>query len=198
MSTDTQISSFFVPENIWTQGYHARPDLPPLVLSTRDALDIERRARKRVNLRNESHRYILCCERIQGIVRELSQQAGLLPPPIVWPVHRTSNGVSASALAYLALIEAISWFLRGSPYSRVSTLFFPPEHAKPHLQIFEAIRQHTDVDQLVERAARNASLPGSTFDVTPGQCRIALDQRHELLRTAVSEVCGLVDVIELV
>ena len=69
MLIDTQISSFAIPPDIWKNDHDIASNLPPLHLPARDALAIERRAAKGVNLRNEARRYTLCCERIQGIVQ---------------------------------------------------------------------------------------------------------------------------------
>jgi hypothetical protein len=197
MLIDTQISSYLIPKPLWEQGYPGRADLPPLAIPTRDALDIERRAQKGVNLRNEANRYILCCERIQGIVRELAQESHLLRPPMVWPAHLGPNASVPSARVYLALIEALGPYQRRDPKFRFAAVFFAPEYADLHQKIFEAIRQGTGIDQLLERTAKSASLLGDSFVVSTEQCKAALEQRYELLKIAALEECGLVDVVEL-
>lgn len=197
MLTDTQISSFIVPQDIWTNGYAGLPDLPPIVLPARDALDIERRAKNNVNIRNEIRRYTLCCERIQSIVQELSFIERVLPLKVVWSTHRTPNVDMPSALAYLALAESLSLWLRKSPYSRVAAIFFPPADAKIHAQVFEAICRRPDLDQFLERATKQASELGSVAKVTPLECGKALEQRSKLLQTVASMKCGLVDIVEL-
>lgn len=197
MLTDTQIKSFMIPQDIWINGYAGRPNLPPLLLPARDALDIERRAQKDVNIRNEIRRYTLCCERIQGVVGELSLVEGLLAVPVVWPTHRTPSEDSPSALAYLALAESLSLRLKNSPYSRVAAIFFPPEHAKIHFQVFEAICRRSDLDQFLEHAAKQSSTSGSITKASVSECRKALNQRCSLLNIVASRQHGLVDVIEL-
>lgn len=197
MLIDTQINSYLIPKSLWEQGYPGRADLPPLAIPARDALDIERRAQKGVNLRNEANRYILCCERIQGIVRELAHEAHLLRPPMVWPAHHGPIASVPSARAYLALIEALSPYQRRDPKFRFAAIFFSPEYAGLHQKIFEAIRQGTGIDQLLERTAKSASLLGDSFVVSTEQCKAALERRYELLKIAALEECGLVDVVEL-
>jgi hypothetical protein len=198
MLTDTQISSFLVPATIWHQGLSGRPDLPPLALPARDALDIERRDTKGARLRNEARRYVLCCERIQGIVRELSMEVGVLSAPVVWPATSVADGSVPTARAYLALSEAIGRFVRGSPYPRICAIFFPPEHGRRYLHILDAILQEPQLDQLLSRAATAAALPGSTATVTSQECGNALQHRREMLTTVASQGCGLVDVVELI
>jgi hypothetical protein len=198
MLTDTQIKSFMIPQDIWINGYAGRPNLPPLLLPARDALDIERRAQKDVNIRNEIRRYTLCCERIQGVVGELSLVEGLLAAPVVWPTHRTASDDSPHALAYLTLAEELIRWLMKSPYSRVAAIFFPPEHAKIHFQVFETICGSPKLDQLLEHAANQALKSDSITNATASECKIALNQRLSLLKTVALKEYGLVDVIELV
>ncbi len=198
MLTDTQISTYLIPASIWAQGHPTRKDLPPLAQPARDALDIERRAQKDVNLNNEARRYTLCCERMQGIVQQLSRESGLLPTPRIWSSNIEPDGMAATARAYLGLINAISRILRRSPYPRVSALFFPPDHTQSYLQVIDAIRQQPNLDRLLDQAARSASLPDARFAVLPEQCRAALDQRIELVHRATSDDHGIVDVIEFV
>ena len=198
MLTDTQISSFIVPQDIWTNGYPGRPDLPPLALPVRDALDIERRAQKDVNIRNEVRRYTLCCERIQGIVRELALAEGILPPPVIWRKHRSLLEDSPSAFAYLALAESLSQRLKNSRYARFAAIFFPPEHARSHFQVFEAICRLPDLDQFLERTAKQGFRSDTISKATASECKEALSQRYRLLEAVASEQRGLVDVMELV
>lgn len=198
MLTDTQIRSYLIPASIWAQGHPTRNDLPPLALPARDALDIERRAQKDVNLKNEARRYTLCCERMQGIVQQLSRASGLLPTPKIWWPDAEPDGRAATARAYLALMNAISRILKGSPYPRISALFFPPDHTLSYLKVIDAIRQQPNLERLLDQAARSASLPDARFTVMPEQCREALDQRIELVHRAISAVSGIVDVVELI
>lgn len=206
MLIDTQISSFAVPPEIWKNGHESAPYLPPLHLPARDAMAIERRAVKGVNLRNEQRRYTLCCERIQGIVQELSQKSGVLPDPLFWPSHGQSNSETSSARAYLAVMDFIgrwiSRFLREEilqlGYLRFAAVFFPPEHAARHLKASEFIANHSQVHRLFERAAREATLENSPFTVSAAQCQEALHMRYKLLKVVAAKGYGLVDVLELV
>lgn len=209
MPIDTQISSFLVPVEIWSNGHPSTPNLPSLHLPARDALAIERRARKGVNLRNERRRYTLCCERIQGITHELSEVSGVLSKPLIWPSFEQDNQKVPSARAYLAIMTLIgrwiSRFLSKLPpdqlqfiYPRVSAVFFPPEDAQHHLKCFELIANHPTVHSLFERAARDATLEASPFVISDMQCQRAFYMRLELLKAVAVKECGLVDVIEVV
>jgi len=207
MSFDTQISSFLIPSEIWSNGHTDTPNLPPLYLPARDALAIERRAMKGVNLRNEKRRYTLCCERIQGIVHELSDVSGILPKPLIWPTYHQENEKAPSARSYLAIMALIgrwmSKFLSKLPpdqlqfiYPRVSAIFSPPEDAECHLKCFELIANHPKAHSLFERAARDATLEDSPFVVSDMQCQRAFYMRYELLKVVAERGYGLVDVIE--
>lgn len=197
MLTDTQISSHLIPAAIWNQGYPDRLDLPPISRPARDALDIERRAQKDVRLRNEAHRYVLCCERMQGIAKELSD-AGVLAAAIVWTAHRFAEQNVPTALAYLAAVDTISRALRRSPYPRLSATFFPPDDAPMHMKIYAAMSRQPNIDQVFVRASRSASVGYGTVAVTPEQCKSAFERRHDLLKAAASGGYGLIDVLELV
>ena len=72
------IRSYLIPHDIWLSGWSDLPHLPAVALPARDALEIERRFRKEMNLRNEVRRYTVCCERIQGIVRDLALGGALI------------------------------------------------------------------------------------------------------------------------
>lgn len=200
MLTDTQISSFLIPRSIWQQGIPAQTNLPPLAIPARDALDIERRARKQINLHNEERRYTLCCERIQGIVQELSQETNVLRPPMLWPVYRLAKATEPSARAYLGLIEALGRSLgsQKSSEARIAAVFFSPEDTEKYLKIFEVLRKNPNLDKLFDGAAKIASPPGSPFSITKQQCSMAFAQRYEFVKIAVSEICSIVDVVELV
>lgn len=206
MSIATQISAYLVPADVWQQGHPARRDLPPLLLPARDALDIERRALKQVKLRNESRRYTLCCERIQGIVDDLAHTAGLCLASAVWPAAFQATDDTPTALAYLAVIDtlhdAVERMLkaRRSPdfYRRVARLFFPPQHAAAHLQIYETFRQPGNLPQLLAGAVKRANPGGQMPVVSEAQCRRAFEQRYDLLKRAQGSGMGLVDVVELV
>lgn len=203
MSTDTQINSFLIPADLWTHGWSGRPALPPLAIPAADALDIERRAAKRVGLRNESRRYTLCCERMQAIVRELDREPGLLPQPLLWPVHRVASDSNPSARAYLAIVEIFSFLFERQPDGRVIRFFqsfIPPDNVAIQAQRAEESRGMAHFDEILKRAAERASPAGSAIVVTAEECRHAFDRRCHLLQTAAQTsptAYGIVDVVEL-
>lgn len=198
MLIGTQIRSFLVPFEIWHQGYNGRRDLPPLAIPARDALDIERRSEKDLSLRNEAQRYTLCCERIQEIVAELASELEITTPPVLFPSDDAAKDLAApSARAYLALMDALRRSLKGSPYRRVSAVFFPPEHAILHSQVYEVMASRDGIGELFIQASKRGSLPDEMCNPTPEQCRAAFAQRHRLLKIAASEGKAIVDLIEL-
>jgi len=199
MLTDSQIRSFLIPAQVWEEGVQSRPDLPPIAMPARDALDIERRAKKRVNLRNELHRYSICCERIQGITAELVMEKNVLPAPLIFSRSNFNDKQLSTARSYLALIDVLS---RGQnqnlPYKRMASIFFPPDHAKLHLKFYEMISKSLKINELFAIAAESASLPNEHFQITAEQCRMAFDQRQDHLRKAAQTGNAVVDIIELV
>ncbi len=204
MLLDTQIKSFAVPNSVWENGHEDRPDLPALSLVARDALAIERRANKGVNLRNEQRRYTLCCERMQGITEELAY-SNILRPSLVWPVEFANN--RPRTRAYLAVVDAIFPWMRTHlskdeknrvVYFRFAHVFFPPEHAQPYRDQFDFLKRHVEINSLFDLAAQTANLKGSLSVISPGECEQAFQQRHELVRSLVGQHLGIVDVLEMI
>jgi hypothetical protein len=206
MLIDTQIKSFLIPRDLWKEGRKDMPLLPPIDLAAQDALDIEQRAGKGTNLLSESRRYVLCCERIQSIVQDLARVPGVLPPPLLWPSRTDAEANRPTARAYLALCGLMPGWMgrylvpeRPKCYMRVRAVFFPPEDASHHVEVYQFINDHPDSKRLFDRAAREGSVGEGPFALTPAECRSALLMRLELLKvSAVQEGYGLVDVIELV
>jgi len=187
-----------VPFEIWHKGYVGRLDLPPLAIPARDALDIERRSEKDLSLRNEAQRYTLCCERIQEIVAELASELEFPSPSMLFPSDDAAKDPAGpSARAYLALMDTLRRSLKGSPYRRVSAVFFPPEHAILHSQVYEVMGSHDGIDELFIQASKRGSLPDGMSNPTDEQCRAAFAQRHRLVKAAASEGKAIVDLIEL-
>lgn len=204
MSLDTQINSFAIPREIWGNGLEILPGLPPLALVAEDALTIERRAYKRVNLLNEQRRYILCCERMQGIVEELSCQQGLLSLYQSWPASRINN--SPTSRAFLANIEVVLRWMRNHltldekksvEYLRFHNNFFPPDHARDHLAQYDAISRHPEYESFFELASQTATIKGSQFTVSPEECKLAFEFRHDFLKKIAANDYGLVDVLNI-
>jgi hypothetical protein len=196
MLTDTQISTYLIPSELWQWGEATRSDLPPLARPALDALDIERRSGKGTLLRNESHRYILCCERIQGIVKELTS-AGILRENAKFIASRALKAGQPSALAYIAITDLLTRSMKKNPYPRLSAIFFPPDDAREYLSVLEHIFKNAPLDDILRRASRS----GSTDDahrITMDDCRVALITRIEVVRNAAAKNRGIVDVVELV
>ena len=203
----TQISSYPVPREIWEGGSSALPHLPSLSQPARDALEIERRSRKAVNLRNESRRYSLCCERIQGIVRMLALGEAHVPEPFVWRAY-DAKGDSPKALAWLALSEYLRRFYTVDRngverdrlrYDRLEAVFHPPGlQVSNLLALFEQIRKNPHLDQVFVAASQKAEVCNPALQVTPEECRVAFEDRFDLIMKCSKESLGLVDLIDLV
>lgn len=193
MLIGTQIKSFLVPQDVWHHGYVGRSDLPPIAIPARDALDIERRFRKGACLRNESRRYTLCCERIQAIISELASVPDLLGKPILYAAQQVAGEADSSSVAYISVLNTLRSSLRQTPYPRVASVFFPPDHAKRHCQVFDFIHKRPELEQLFDRAAKHASVLDD--NCTPRQCSEAFAKRHQTLKLAAAEDLAIVDVL---
>lgn len=208
MLIDSQISTYIIPQKIWYESSEQNNSLPPIFLPARDALAIERRAEKEVNLKNETRRYTLCCERIQGIVLELSQMPGDLAKNIfVWPAMTGANTKIPPARAYLSNIamfgrwakpiyKVLSSEHQANFYDRIATNFFPPEDCERYLKGINWILNHPESSELFKKAA--AHMPETFSKLSANQCRQAFLARRELVKIAVDRKCGLVDVVEVV
>ena len=204
----TQISSYLIPRAIWESGYGSTP---PLALPARDALDIERRWRKGVILRNEAKRYAICCKRMQGIARELEILGAPIPHSHVWKSYEHVEANGPRALAYLAFFEYLRRFYKpnrqgaGTPsgekglkYDRVEAIFQPPgERLVAYLSLLSQVQLEPRLSDMCLNAVRSAEVLALGFKVSPGECEAALRHRHSLAVMCVELDCGLVDVLDL-
>lgn len=213
MWIDTQIKSFVIPSGIWADGLSTLDKekypgvgrlLPPLQLPARDALAIELRVQRGVNLHNEQQRYTLCNHRIQEIVITLADLADVLSAPVVWPKMMDPRGKVPSSRAYLAVVSVTArWmrkFLLGQfpyAYGRLPAIFFPPQDAKQHYETYRLISQHPEKNQLFARAAKEASIADTPFILSPEECQNAFLFRMELLHVIMTQRLGLVDILEV-
>ncbi len=202
-----QISSYLIPQAIWEHGDEKSPGLSPLALVARDALEIERRARKEIKLRNEAHRYTLCCERMQAIVMELARRGAPLPPPVVWQAYDVAGVAHPRAIAYLALCEYLSRFYKverngraeNLRHDRIEAIFLPPEkHVRRLLDLYEHIRENPHLPKVFAAAAEKAEIAAPTLKIAPEECALAFTARYQLIKRCADESCGAVDVIEIV
>jgi hypothetical protein len=208
MSIGTRISSYLIPRAIWESGYISAP---PLALPARDALDIERRWRKGVILRNEAKRYAICCKRMQGIARELEILGAPIPPFHVWKSYDDTEGNAPRALAYLALFEYLRRFYKpnrqgagpqsgekGLKYDRVEAIFHPPDQRLvAYLSLLSQALSESKLSEMCLQAVRRSEVLAFGFKVDPDECEAALRYRHTLAATCVKLNCGLVDVLDL-
>lgn len=202
MLTNTQISSYLIPERIWNEGIPGINQISPLSTPARDALDIERRRNNNINLRNEDHRYTIACERIQALAVETYENCSDMPKPIIWPAHLGAGPSQSTALAYIATLEIIyrglSRSLNKLPYQRFLAVFFPPSDKKNHLSLYRFLLEYPKIDNLMEHASNLSKRMGIEFEVSEKDCKKALLTRLNLLVIADSQNCGLVDVLNIV
>jgi hypothetical protein len=203
----TQISSYLVSSEMWEVGSAALPHLPPLSQPARDALEIERRSRKGVNLRNESRRYSLCCERMQGIVRVLALGGAPIHEPFVWRAYDAA-GEAPRALAWLALSEYLRRFYEVDRngikrdrlrYDRLEAVFHPPGiRVSNLLALFEQIRRNPHLGQVFTAASQKAEVANPTLHVTPEECGSAFEHRYRLIKRCADKALAMVDLIDSV
>src|SRR5262249_31609585 len=155
----------------------------------------ERRSRKEVNLRNEARRYTLCCERMQGIVRELSIRGARMPEPFVWVAYDSEQVKNPRAIALLAVSE----YLRrkyevdrnGNPrdtlrYDRLEAVFHPPGRRISNLfGLFEKIKSNPHLDQVFAAAAQKAEVANPILTVDMNECRAAFESRYGMIERCV-------------
>lgn len=206
MSITTQISSCLVPREIWESGYGPLPHLPPLSVPARDALEIERRSRKEVNIRNEARRYSLCCERITGIVRELVIGNARIPQPFVWSVFAGEK--NPRGLAWLALAEYLRRFYRIDRngvtkdtlrHDRLEGIFHPPGVNISNLvALLEVVIRNPHLPQILTDVCQKTHIVTPATQLIPEECGEALKTRLELAKRCAQESLAIVDLIEVV
>jgi hypothetical protein len=140
-----QIDLYSVPAEFWNDGRDPAFDFSSF---SRDALAIERRILKAVNLDLERSRYILCCRRIQEAAARVAEEKRL-------PKLRLGS-------AYLDVLRAfIHRRAGGLPALRPSACFFTPDAASPgwigsHIDAFARVAAEfgfTDHPEVVARLA---------------------------------------------
>jgi hypothetical protein len=213
MLIDTRIKSFLIPNSVWKQGIPKdiietkAPEwamLPSLEFPSRDAIAIEIRASHGVNLLNEQRRYAICCERIQDITLELSRISGLLRPPLIWPKEVDTNKIPRTRALLAINTWIVPWMTKfivpnfPNAYARIPAIFFPPEHAKSHCEIYQLMSRSPEIQKLFQKAARESTVPEGQDKITFDECQKAFLLRLELLKVAANQAEGLVDVFEIV
>jgi len=204
---DTQISSYLIPSDIWESGY---AEVPPLALPARDAVDIERRWKKGVTLNNESRRYTICCERLQGIASALVAAGAPISPPVVWPSHSEAAAGAPSALAYLAMYEYLRRLYKpiqtdaqgrqsqvGLKHRRLESIFHAPgQSLTAFLSLLDHITHEPKLAEMFDQAAQKAEVSGS-HQLTATDCRYAFEQRRAVIAQCSQAGFGVVDVFDL-
>lgn len=112
-----------LPKKFWEKQDDPAADISCFVA---DALAIERRLKKGVNVANESMRYRLCCRRIQAAAsrfREFCEKEAL----------------GESYLTILRLLYMDARTSANAAKSRIAASFFPPEKIREQIREFEAI-----------------------------------------------------------
>jgi len=202
MLTNTQISSFLIPEKIWNKGISGNNQILPLSIPARDALEIERRRNNNINLRNEDHRYTIACERIQSLAVETYQNYADLPKPVIWGPYLNADAKLPTSLAYLAVMEILYRGLFKSmsmlPYQRFLAVFFPPSDKEIHLKLYQFLVDYPKIDDMMERASKLSKRMGTDYKVSAKDCKLSLFTRLDLIKRAQTQNCGLVDVINIV
>jgi len=202
MSINTQISSYLVPRSLWESGYQGSASL---TLPVRDALDIERRWRKGVLLRNEAARYAICCKRLQAMVREMAIKGAPITHVHVWGPYQ-SDERSPRALAYLAAMEYLRRFYqpdrpgeRNLRYDRLEAMFHPPgERLAAHLRLLAKAQSESRLAEMCAYAVARTDVLTGGCSISAAECEAAIRQRHKLLTMADERNCGLVDILDLV
>lgn len=120
----SRIKLYLLPEEFWQKRDDPLSDISVFV---RDALAIERRIKKGVNLVNERMRYQLCCRRIQSAVARYHDE-GL-----------ETEILDDGYIAFLRFLYADAKTCECASLSRISANFFPPERVEEQIIFFKNI-----------------------------------------------------------
>lgn len=211
MLTGTRIRTVFVPLNIWCNGEQSRLDLPPLALPAKDALEIEKRTRKALDLRHESRRYVNCCERMYGISLELLK-ASLVHVEFQCALgldgQYAGNDVPRGFIDILAVInryrrrfderldkplpQGVESNPKNVQSSRLGSVFIPPRHPSmaAQLGIFKTISANENFAQLVINRG------SMTTQWTVDDVFKTAQRRLDVLERAKCKDCGLIDIMD--
>lgn len=141
-----------VPAEIWGEQASLKEPLLTLQALIKDALAVERRLPKGVNLENERSRYTLCCQQIESITSQYislfkngdefkaALQGGRFPSFFIdeWYLH------------FLFYIEGNTAMRNEAAASRLGASFFAPDEVTTHNATFKGLTQR---DQWHERTA---------------------------------------------
>lgn len=126
-----------VPEPYWDP--ERAPQLTRIGVArfAADALGVERRIGKEINLENERPRYTLLCQRLEAAVL----QSGLFRP--IANLEQFSAGLMEGKLPAIPIDHSYLDFLRlvvnGDAPARLGATFFPPAQVLAHVEGFETI-----------------------------------------------------------
>ncbi|MEA3359191.1 MAG: hypothetical protein U9R17_07280 [Thermodesulfobacteriota bacterium] len=149
----TRITMHIVPKEIWKPREHSMGDIFPFA---EDALAIERRIKKGVNLNNERMRYQLCCIRIQKAVLNMEK----------------NENVSLGRDYYDLLHMLYDSFPAEVGDCRLLTCFFPPEKVKVHLYAFTKLitnagfKEHEDIKTRIGFFEKAASIEAGVVETS--------------------------------
>ena len=147
----SRITMHILPKQIWKPREDSMGDIFPFV---EDALAIERRIKKGVNLNNERMRYQLCCIRIQKAVLNM---AG-------------NKKISLGRDYYDLLHMLYDSFPAEVGNCRLLACFFPPEEVKAQLHAFTKLitnagfKEHEDIKTRIEFFEKAASIEAGVVE----------------------------------
>lgn len=204
MLLDTEIRSYKIPGHLWKSGVEEIPGMIPLDMLAKDAMEIELRSQAGVNLKNELRRYTVLCGRMSAIAEDL-HGAGLLEEPMIWRSSANSSESAPSARSYLQTMAfAMRWYSfvlnadeRDSFYERLCTTYFPPEKAIEHMETFQFMIGHPQIDRLYKKASGESSHLYPPFDISVDDSRNSTSRRYEFLRSVSETESGVIDVLSI-
>jgi hypothetical protein len=156
-----------VPSQLWDFEAELPESLSILQGLIRDALAIERRLSKDVNLENERARYILCCNQIENMVSEL-----MLPFKTVDEFHQIlksgrfpSFTIDDTYIHFLMQVALLETEEKTAAQIRLGASFFSPKEIVGHSEGFEQLAQKLgwhDKKAILTRIGFFRSLAGAT------------------------------------
>ena len=135
-----------VPAKLWGGEDSSSDGFSDLRQLIDDALAIERRLPKEVNLEDERSRYDLHCRLIE---EHVAAHTSLVSDLNKFKTVASSGRFPGILLGeeYLRMLVEISWDGRGQPQSAIPTIgssLFPPERVGEHAEAFEKIARESD------------------------------------------------------
>lgn len=169
----SQILLCAIPGELWHQEYAGPEPFSTLQALIQDALDIERRLPKNVNIENERTRFTLCCQQIESIALQFASPftSGDEFYDLLKRQRFPSFTIDEDYLYLLFHVELMEQSRKMAQDIRLGSSFFPPNDVLIHNTQFDLLAQEMG-----------------------WQDRNAIQMRKAFFQLAASVNCGVIEV----